>query len=196
MGMFTNAVNGFKTKLGAVSKGAVNAYQRNSLANRAQFGTGSRMATGLMQDGISGLKAGWDASQMKGRSGVVGSMAGMVGGAGLGYAAQPDGWGGAGAAGGAAAGLFGGARAGNFAMAFARNHSFVSGARAGLAGPHPNMMNRAKRGMSRAYAKAGSAWNTAGSSVGTAGHSMMDKAMKFKSGFMNNRAARNAAAGA
>ena len=73
-------------------------------------------------------------------------------------------------------------------MAFARNHSFVSGARAGLAGPHPNMMNRAKRGMSRAYAKAGS--------VGTAGHSMMDKAMKFKSGFMNNRAARNAAAGA
>ena len=58
------------------------------------------------------------------------------------------------------------------------------------------MMNRAKRGMSRAYAKAGSAWNTAGSSVGTAGHSMMDKAMKFKSGFMNNRAARNAAAGA
>ena len=70
-------------------------------------------------------------------------------------------------------------------MAFARNHSFVSGARAGLAGPHPNMMNRAKRGMSRAYAN-----------VGTAGHSMMDKAMKFKSGFMNNRAARNAAAGA
>ena len=53
------------------------------------------------------------------------------------------------------------------------------------------MMNRAKRGMSRAYAKAGSAWN-----IGTAGHSMMDKAMKFKSGFMNNRAARNAAAGA
>ena len=190
MGMFTQALNGVQTKLGSVSKGAVNAYQRNSLANRAQFGTGSRMATGLMQDGISGLKAGWDASQMKGRSGVVGSMAGMVGGAGLGYAAQPDGWGGAGAAGGAAAGLFGGARAGNFAMAFARNHSFVSGARAGLAGPHPNMMNRAKRGMSRAYR------NIAGSSVGTAGHSMMDKAMKFKSGFMNNRAARNAAAGA
>ncbi len=180
MGMFTNAMKSIKSAPGSVANGTVNAYRRHALANKASFGTGSRLISGAMQDGMKGFKGAWDASSRKGQSGFIGSMSGMVAGAGLGYAASPDGWGGAGAAGGAAAGLFGGARAGNFVSAFARNHSYISGARAGLAGPHPNMMRGMQIGASKAW------------KYSKANLSMMDKAMKFKSGFMANRAARNA----
>ena len=134
------------------------------------------MISGAMEGGIKGLRGAWDASSRKGQSGIAGSMAGMAVGAGLGYGASPDGWGGAGAAGGAAAGLFGGARVGNMASAFMRGRSSLNAGRAGLAGPQPSMMNRASFGLSKAYAGAGSAWgsvkNGANDIMGRAGQSM------------------------
>ncbi len=206
MGMFTQALNGVQTKLGSVSKGMVSAYQRNSLANRKQFGAASIMA-GSLSGGFSGLgkRAGmsYNALGRGEKTAMLGQIGGLAGGATIGFGASPDGWGGTGAGVGAAAGLFGGARAAGIGAAFVRSKGGISGMKQGakhtMTGAYAGMLDAARNPgrtasnvWNRTQGGAASAYGSTSATVKQAGESVMGAASRFKQGFMANRAARQA----
>ena len=206
MGMFTQALNGVQTKLGSVSKGAVSAYQRNSLANRKQFGAASVMA-GAMSGGFSGMgkRAGmsYNALGRGEKTAMLGQLGGMAAGAGMGFAASPDGWGGAGAGAGAAAGLFGGARVAGLGSAFMRSKGGISGmsqktkhtmtgAYAGMRDAARNPGRTATNAWNKTQASAVNTYDITGAAVKQAWNDASSTASRFKQGFMANRAARQA----